>query len=403
MLRRFLPLVLFGALLVSACDDPSNVGLGLVGGEGGAPEIFRTPATPFVLDEDQHDIGGGTALVLAGQVSDPLLGEMQADAYLDFGDPSAVGSGNLSRFRGATVRQAYLQMPRRYLYGDTLSTVAFTLHDLADEFDQIGLPTDADPDTAFSIGSLVTTFSYALPDSLVKVPLPASWVTANDTTLRSSIFPASFNGFRMQASGGNAVIGFTPGTVRLFAVTDEDTVAYVANKSATLTRRVTEPTLPDGYVLIQDGFSNTYSFPLDSPPLDQVKGNDLSRVALEIQTDPTLLAQTPPNFVRPTLSTLELLGADSTGTILFRSATANTLCERAVVCAKASPTAEGRAVFFSAPLTSVGRLLLLDEPSPINRAFLRPPTESGTLSATVLRAPGTDEAPTLVFTVIPIE
>ena len=50
--------------------------------------------------------------------------------------------------------------------------------------------TDADPDTAFSIGSFVTTFSYTLPDSLVKVPLPAAWVAANDTTLEAIYYRA---------------------------------------------------------------------------------------------------------------------------------------------------------------------------------------------------------------------
>lgn len=394
-MRRFVLPLLAGVLLLSACDDPSNVGLGLVGGEGGEPELVRLPAAPFTVTESVREIGGATTLVLAGRVADPLLGTQQATAYVDFGDPARFGQGDLTRFRSSTVREVYLQMPRRYLYGDTTSAVAYALRSLTGEFNQIGTRTD----TTITPGAQITSFTYALPDSLVRVPLPSTWVAANDTTLRSSVFPASFNGFQIAATSGNAIVGFTPGTIRMFAVSAQDTVVYTANKTVTTTERLSAPALPPDYVLVQDGYPHARRVELSIGQIG-VSPPGLSRLALELEVDTTLIRQAPPNFVRPRLSTLEFIGFDDEGEIVIVSNT-GTACQRAFTCILAGVDDRGRMVFSSTVLTAIGRSLLLAQPSTIQGGYVRVPLESGGLGALLVRAPQTPGEPSLALTLIP--
>jgi len=65
-------------LLATGCDDPSAVGIGLIGEEG-LPVTVRLPADS-VLTASQKDRTGNTARVLAGRVADPLVGRFRPPA-----------------------------------------------------------------------------------------------------------------------------------------------------------------------------------------------------------------------------------------------------------------------------------------------------------------------------------
>lgn len=400
MLRRVLPLLLMAAATLTACDDPSNVGLGLVGsGAGGNPTLQRAPATPFAFAGDD-EISGGAALVLAGEVDDPLLATIRAEGYVDFGEPVAFGNGVVSQFRQNTLTGAYLELAYRYVYGDTTAPVAYELRSLTDEFVQAGATTD----TTIAAGGVVTAFSYPLPDTLVRVPLPAAWVAANDTTLRGLAVATTFHGFKLNPTGGNAVLGYAPTGVRLYAIAGQDTVVFRGAKTITTTRRLGQPNIPDGYVLLQDGMGrqapgdttrgwSSYRVGLDFGGLPFQK-SALSRLALELIADTLVLKNTPPGFVRPLLREVEAIGLDDKGGVIFGSNGDFLLRVTGKLADDATLTLAG------ARLTAVGQLLLRGQTSPVQALLVQPPPASGTLNALLLRAPGTPEAPRFAFTTV---
>ncbi len=400
MLRRVLPLLLVAATL-TACDDPSNVGLGLVGGEGGEPTIQHVPATPFT-SSDRKEFTGGTTYVLAGRVDDPLLGAVEAEGYVDFTNPVAFGQGSLTRFRGATLTGAYLELPRGYVYGDTMTAVGFALHPVTEEFSQTG----AHAQSEFSTGAALTSFSYPLPDTTVRVTLPATWIAAADTALRSTASVTSFHGFKLRATSGNAVLGFDPEEVRLFAITAQDTVVFSGIKSVSATRRLSAPNLPPGYIALQDGLQDTtasaiprqvsYSYRVNFDLAQRTDG--LNRLALELAYDSVLTQQTPPNFVRPRLDLIEVVGIDADGNVLATSS------GDFFLRVTGAPGAQGRIVFASRRLTAAGRdLLLPGRQSEVKALLVQAPQLLGTLNAIVLHAPGTAQAPRFSVTVTPSE
>ncbi|MFQ5572124.1 MAG: hypothetical protein ACE5G0_20800, partial [Rhodothermales bacterium] len=199
---RFVPLLLFGFLLLSfaACDDPSGVGVGLIE-EGGEP-VVRALSPTFFDETPMNDITGQNILsgvgsrVLTGQVNDPMFGDITATGYVDF----------LSTFDttgSPTILGAALRLIPNYAYGDTTNAVTLNLTDLI----EIWSPDGARADTTLPTGSFVTSFSFTPSDTLVDVPLPEPWVTDRDTTLSSAFFAENFHGFALETVSGNAVVG----------------------------------------------------------------------------------------------------------------------------------------------------------------------------------------------------
>ncbi len=112
-------------LLATGCDDPSAVGIGLIDEEG-LPVTVRLPADS-VLTASQKDRTGNTARVLAGRVADPLVGTLSATGYVDF-----VMSG--TALVDTTIVGVRLELPRDYVYGDTLGSVTLALHDMTEDW-----------------------------------------------------------------------------------------------------------------------------------------------------------------------------------------------------------------------------------------------------------------------------
>jgi hypothetical protein len=137
------------------------------------------------------------------------------------------------------------------------------------------------------------------------VSLPESWIAANDTTLRSSRFATSFHGFALEAVTSEAVVGvdFTDSDLRV--ITEADTFAFDLTRTLTGIRRDGEPTVPDGYILLQDGVGPNVTLDFEFEGLDTTP---LHGAILRFFAD-TVAVQTtaPPNFVRPLVETLHLL------------------------------------------------------------------------------------------------
>ncbi len=302
------------ALLFAACDDPSNVGLGLVGDEGGTPEVVRValPLASF----DTAERTGNANQSLAGVTVDPVLGTISAAAYLDFGSASILNTNStVADFRASNVLGVTLDLPVSYRYGDTLSTVRYALRSISAPF----VATAAESDTSFAVGDIITTFEAQANSSTVSIPMPDDWVARLDTTLRSSNFLNTFNGFYLEPLSGDAVLGFrqfsTSGEslVSLTARSAADTVRFVANSGVTSISRSGVSSLPAGATLLQDGFRHALTLDVSDQAVNGTYANaGLARVSIELPTLSTL--GDVGSYVRPSaVENLQLVAIDADG------------------------------------------------------------------------------------------
>lgn len=364
-------------LFLTACEDPSNVGIGLVGEQGGEPVSVVVPASSFE-NQTYDDETGGSARVIAGIVNDPALGSISAKGYIDFSIPAGVPSG----FRDDPVTRAELRLVNNYVYGDTNATVTLRLFEMPAEWDD----EDAPADTSYTIGPQIHEFSFAATDSLVVVRLPAEWVTAKDTTLRSAAFNTSFHGFHLAPVSENAVIGFNGVSSVFRVVAGTDSVAYTLTKSASTFDRSGEPQVPDNMLLVQDGLGPAASIRFDFESAG-VLNSAINRTMFRLKADTTILAPlTPPGFYRPNLRLLELFAVTDTG--------------QEILLGNPFELAENGVFEMSGnTLTSLVQRVLLGK-STVTSFLLRPPANRNTLDPVFLTSlSDTTNAPEVVLTV----
>lgn len=299
----FLFLVCGLLLTFAACDDTSNVGLGLVG-EQGQPEVRQLNITEFE-PQTFEDITSAVQRVLTGEVDDPLTGLVSAEGFVDF-------TGRFGNREDSTITEVILRLVPDYIYGDTTAMVTLQLRDVLEEWSDSGL----EADTSFATADMVVTEVSFLPtDSVVVIPLPEAWVIANDTTLKSSTFAASLHGFSLRATESNAVVGFDALESRLQVLTPTDTVAFALSETFSHLVRPEPFVAPEGRLLLQDGISPTVRLNFDLSGNEQTPVNG---VRLTIAADIALSQNTPPNFVRPLLRQVQLarVAEDGSGFVL---------------------------------------------------------------------------------------
>lgn len=377
---RFRALLLSSALVglsLTACEDPSNVGLGLVGGEGGEPVVVTLGPTTFE-NAPVEDVSSDTARVLAGMAADPLLGDVRSTGYVDFGTPVTTDG-----FKNGTVTSAVLMLRPAYVYGDTTSVVRLQLSRMTSAWDGDGAPTD----TVLAIGAPVTEFSFSPTDTLVRVELPAAWVSEHDALLRSDNFTADFHGFAFSPVSGNAVVGFNPLRSGLRVHAGADSASYGMSRTFSSAARTSDPALPAGRLAMQDnaGPGLRLTFDLDQ---DGLRQTGLNRAVVRFYAD-TLLLKTNDAFIRPPIRQLDLYGItaagdqiglerttmDSTGAFTFRSTALRVEMQEALL---------GKQTF--------------------DRFELRVPRGLGTLNAVAFYSDPTGEkAPAALFTVTRVE
>ncbi|MEM6327957.1 MAG: hypothetical protein AAF791_12630 [Bacteroidota bacterium] len=327
-LRR-LPLLAGCVLAFAACQDPSGVGLTLIGDETTDPNT-RLVATDSLFASEQTEPTGGFAdgsgspvqtRLLFGAFTDDILGDTRATAYLDA--RNATGS---SAFEERAVEQVQVELVRSIVYGDTLGTVPVEIREVTASWNPEGLPTD----TTLTTGDLLATGTVSAQDSVVTLDLPQSFIDANDLAVGDSIpaFFQDFEGFQLTVPDGsmsNAVVGFNAAASHLVFIGEEydddgdtvrDTVRYDLVEVYTALARTEADEVTDRF-LLRDGDSDVLGFRFN---VDDLTSLPIANASIRIPIDRAAV-ETPDGFNRPlpTIVTLFAMLDDGTRAVVLEA------------------------------------------------------------------------------------
>lgn len=311
MFRRFIPgvpalrptgLTMVAALLLllGGCDDPSDVGLGLVDQDAEEPVQETIDATEFALSDSTDITGGvtttGAIRTLFGTVDDPLMGLVEAVGHFDL---SVIEDGG-NAFRTGDLESVELVLAFDYVYGDTTSTVEFELNGIAAAWSADGRrSSDAPP-----VDESITTFSVDASADEVRIALPSNWVNQHAVEIQTTSFETLFHGFEVRPTSGNAVLGISSVDTEMIAATAQnDTTRYaITRRHSQVTR--TGGQVPAGTLLLQDGAHSIASlrFPIGEEELDRAA---IHRFLISL-TRSTELGPAPQHFVRPAVGQIGL-------------------------------------------------------------------------------------------------
>ncbi len=368
-------------LVLAACEDPSSVGLDLVGADNTQPTV--TVVRPGDMsNEEVRDFTGTSSVIpraLAGQVDDPLLGTTSATGYVDFIAPSAIPEG----FRDGQVTEASLQLVLDYVYGDTTAPVTLALYDVLEAWDATTFLADT---TLAAAPDPITEFEVHARDSLITVALPDAWISENDARLRATTFNDDFHGFKLAWRSGNTVLGFRSSGFRLVATSGGTSVSFLAGKTGTGIARSGLPDVGPNRLLMQDGSGLNVQVRFDLRA-DGVADHAVHRARLVFPVDTLALQSETAGFVRPT-----------PGEVSLFAITPDDLIQE---IARASMDDAGRLVFENADIRSILQRLTLGEDL-IDRFRLGFPVENNTIDALLLYGPmDSTESPELILTLSP--
>ena len=316
--RFFLSLFAVALLSLSACEDPSSVGL--VDDAGGNAIVDELPIVNF-LSAPTSGVNSGTDRMLIGQINDPVLGEITATGYIDF----TLSNRPSDEYLNAEIDSLILNLTldTLYTYGNLDQEITVDVYEVMAEYDIVTEREDL-PER-----NMVKLFDFSvLPGTrTVSVPFPDDWIQQNNQLLRPAIpdvfsenaFNTDFHGLALVPTSGNAfirVIGnstssFLRGVEVTADTTDTDPfVNYLAGNSITEYNQITAPQLPDERVLLHSDVGSHIEFNLELSEITEFAG--VNRAALEVRFDTTTFAAVE-NFVRPDVGSLTLVGivADS--------------------------------------------------------------------------------------------
>lgn len=303
----FLTACLF--MLLTGCEDPSNVGSGFVPEEGATPSRVTMSASNVQQTSFASPTGNRTTIVV-GNVSDPLFGRVSALGYLDIGSPSSFPE--VFSDDDTDISSVVLKLRQSYLYGDTTGTTELVLHDMDTDWPASGTSSD----TTLTTGSEITRVTVQPTDTLIEIPMPESWIADHENGLRGerTNFTAEFHGFQLSAPDGRVIQGFNADTTTLDVTVGEETASFFISKELSTLDRPEDPAVLDNRVTLQTGVGPAISMrlPLAADSLDEMV---LNRVRLTLPVDrQTMADQLPGNFVRPLPSQLIIYGVDSEDT-----------------------------------------------------------------------------------------
>ncbi len=278
-------------LTIVACNDPaSDIGSDLLGA-GLEPAVY--PVAPSVFAAVPFaDITGQALRVLSGSVEDPLLGSVTAVGHMDFESGFA---GTAPQITGAALR-----LRRSYVYGDTTSMLTVAVHDIVESWEAPGVKADS----ALMLGPEVTTHTFLSIDTVVVIPMPDTWVSTYEDTLRSSEFNTLFHGLALAPVDGQAVVGFVHEGTSLQLHSANDTTDFPFDQSFTALTRQLEPVTPEGRVATQDGAGPGVRIEFD---LKELANKPTNGAVFVIHADTLTMQEAPENFVRPTIEELQLV------------------------------------------------------------------------------------------------
>lgn len=294
-------LVLAILLAVAACDDPTGVGVELIDNGSGAPEAVEL-APGLQPDHPVFDVTGGARRALMGATNDPLIGGTAASAALDFALPATVVPS--VGFRTGPATSAELRLVRDYRYGDTTATVDLAVSEIFEEWTATG----GTSSTTISPGPRLLTATVQATDTLLTIPLPESWVDANDSNLRSQDFVSIFRGFLIEPQSEGVVLGIDVDESHMRVISGGDTASFLVSRNLSLIERTAAGNPPAGLAILQDGPGTGLGLVLDFESAD-VTDVALARVVVRVPYDSIAIRQQlPPNFVRPTIVRADLVG-----------------------------------------------------------------------------------------------
>lgn len=376
--------------LLAACQDPSGVGLNIIGEEGNDPNTIVAPADTLFLTDEAEVTGGfadGTTPVqerfLVGAVTDPTFGDVSAEAYLDVRPPNTLPEG----FTDRTITSATLRLFRDYAYGDTTATLDLALFDVDADWS----PAGAEADTSFAVGARVADYEVQADDSLYTLALPSSWVSANEAALRGDSVLTEFSGFHLRLADGTpggAVVGIEAPRSRLRLTTAEDTVEYPLREVFTNIQRGDALPVSDDVVVLRDGGGEALAVTL---PIEGLDDAAVARAVFRLSADPSLLEGG--GLTRALPEQLVLIGVTAEGS-------------RLLLGSAQRGTDSGLYDFSSGTFTNVIQDALIGEPL-FERYLIAPlqsPVTLDVLPVVAGPAPGEgdpDRRPRLVLTVVP--
>lgn len=315
---------LVACVLLAACQNPGEVGLGLIDDAGDDPNVRVVPAattdtlhTPIVT-AGYSDVALGMPLqarVLVGSVIDPVYGDAAAVGYFDASRPSPIPED----FADSTIVGIQLRLVRDYVYGETTTEQTFELRAVQGAWTPTGLPSD----TTLGTGDVLATATVLATQDEVVFDLPASYVAANDTTFTSAQFGSSFEGFAVSLPDGaaampGAVLGFSSADSEIRAITSGgDTLSYsVAEVYTRLTRGEPGPDMLARRLLqtgSPTGLALTFGF-------DDVLMLPLARARFKLPIDPSLSGDEG-TFSRPQATSAALFGLSGEQRVLLAGLT----------------------------------------------------------------------------------
>jgi len=379
-------------IATTACEDPSSVGLELVGDD--ATPRTDTLTVDAVTALNRASVTGNTDQLLVGTVDDPVLGEMEAQGYVNF----ARNEDDLTS-PTTPVDSVFLEFEPGYIYGDTTAALTLELFDI--QTDEQWSAQGARSDTSLTTGDVITSTPFTAADTLVTVRLPSSWIAANEEVLVAdpATFNEAFRGFKLTATqeAAGAIVGAGQQSLRLSIFSQAQRTEVSPQSPITNLERRGGGTLPADRLLLQDGFApsedlnvpNSAFFSIDfsvaSLPETALNGADLRLFA-----DTTVFDATPTDFVRPRPDDLRLVAVDTDGNVVFDDEQGRVTAFEARVFF----TADGQ-LRFREPATDSARSLRryvqevrLDAlPDAVAGLELRFPTSRNTINPVVLYGP----------------
>ena len=310
---RFSVAAAAAVLVLSACQDPAGVGLGLIDEEQLDPNV-RTVAVTGLAETPDTTIAIGiasssnTALaqtrVLAGRVTEPVFGDARAVAYVDFLQSGALDDDA----EAGDVVDAWLQLDRAYVYGDTTTTLPLELRPIQGTW---SANRDYPADTLFTVGEVLSTTDVVVADTLRRFDLPASWIAANAALLVGAEFDDQFEGFALDvpaefAAAPGAVFGFNTFVSEgsgLRVVVDEDTLLYPLSEVFSSIAVDPPAMAPTETLAIRAGSGRAIRFDAD---FAAVGPTPLAQARLRLPVDASLAQEGP--FVRPIAPLSRLVG-----------------------------------------------------------------------------------------------
>ena len=311
----------FVALVLIGCEDPSNVGLGLIGEEGGDP--IRVHLTGSDLPAERVPLITGSVLsasvflgperFLFGIADDPLFGMIEAKGYIDFQPPLLAGAS----FRSGNITSVQLFLASgEYVFGDTLANANMTLTNMDVAWAAIAVRSD----TTLDVGTVAHTFDYVYKDSTLVIDMPDVWIAEYESRILDVNFVDLFHGFEISAATASAVSGFDASDSFMRVITTTGSGDYRMSKLLTTLTKTGGLEASSGQTAIQDGFGDNavldFNFEVDS-----LAGSAISRVVVNVSVDLAAYDDAPAHFVRPLPQRLDLIGIRENGTRrLLRSA-----------------------------------------------------------------------------------